>query len=75
MVALDTPNNLKVAHGHNSVRVTLENGENLTIDLNDHDAGKQLEQLVNAGQVRTLHTAEATLEEVFIQMAGRELSQ
>jgi len=75
MVALDTPKNLKVAHGHNSVRVTLENGESLTIDLNDHDAGKQLEQLVNAGQVRTLHTAEATLEEVFIRMAGRELSQ
>ena len=75
MVALDTPNNLKVAHGQNSVKVTLENGENLTIDLNDHDAGKQLEQLVNAGQVRTLHTAEATLEEVFIQIAGRELSQ
>lgn len=75
MVALDTPNNLKVAHGHNSVKVTLENGENLSIDLNDLDAGKQLEQLVNAGHVRTLHTAEATLEEVFIQMAGRELSQ
>jgi len=75
MVALDTPKNLKVAHGHNSVNVTLENGESLTIDLNDHDAGKQLEQLVSAGQVRTLHTAEATLEEVFIRMAGRELSQ
>jgi len=75
MVALDTPNNLKVAHGHNSVRVTLESGENLSINLDDQDAGKQLEQLVNAGQVRTLHTAEATLEEVFIQMAGRELSQ
>jgi len=75
MVALDSPKNLKVAHGHNSVNVTLENGESLTIDLNDHDAGKQLEQLVSAGQVRTLHTAEATLEEVFIRMAGRELSQ
>lgn len=75
MVALDTPKNLKVAHGHNSVNVTLENGESLTIDLNERDAGKQLEQLVSAGQVRTLHTAEATLEEVFIRMAGRELSQ
>ena len=75
MVALDTPKNLKVAHGQNSVKVTFENGESLSIDLNDPDAGKQLEQLVNAGQVRTLHTAEATLEEVFIQMAGRELSQ
>ena len=75
IVALDTPNNLKVAHGHNSVRVTLDNGENLTIDLDHPDAGKQLEQLLSGGQVRTLHTAEATLEEVFIQMAGRELSQ
>ena len=75
MVALDTPNNLKVAHGQNSVRVTLENGESLSIDLDDQDAGKQLEQLMNSGQVRTLHTAEATLEEVFIQIAGRELAQ
>src|SRR6185369_13975322 len=75
IVALDTPKNLKVAHGQNSVKVTFENGESLSIDLNDPDAGKQLEQLVNASQVRTLHTTEATLEEVFIQMAGRELSQ
>lgn len=75
MVALDTPNNLKVAHGQNSVNVTLENGETISIDLNDPNAGRQLEQLVNTGQVRTLHTAEATLEQVFIQMAGRELSQ
>ena len=75
IVALDTPNNLKVAHGHNSVRVTLQNGESLSIDLDDQDAGKRLEQLINSGDVRTLHTAEATLEEVFIQMAGRELSQ
>lgn len=75
IVALDTPDNLKVAHGQNSVNVTLENGESLSIDLADQDAGKQLEQLLNSGRVRTLHTAEATLEEVFIQMAGRELSQ
>ena len=75
IVAIDTPNNLKVAHGQHSVNVTLENGESLSIDLNDPDAGKQLEQLMNSGRVRTLHTAEATLEEVFIQMAGRELAQ
>ena len=75
MVALDTPNNLKVAHGQNFVKVTLENGESFGIDLDDRDAGKQLEQLISTGQVRTLHTAEATLEEVFIQIAGRELSQ
>ena len=75
IVALDTPNNLKVAHGHKSVRVTLDNGESLNISLDDQDAGKQLETLVSEGHVRTLHSAEATLEEVFIRIAGRGLSE
>jgi ABC-2 type transport system ATP-binding protein len=75
IVAMGTPNSLKVAHGQKSVKVTLNNGENLTIALDDQEAGEQLKQLVNDGQVRTLHSAEATLEEVFIQMAGRELAE
>lgn len=75
IVALDTPDNLKVAHGQKSLKVTLDNGQSLTIALDDEDAGKQLEKLVNAGQIRTLHSAEATLEEVFIQIAGRGLSE
>ncbi len=65
IVALDTPNNLKVAHGEKAVKVTLNDGQSLSIALDDQDAGQQLEKLVNAGQVRTLHSAEATLEEVF----------
>jgi|SRR5215213_127493 len=75
IVAMDTPNALKVAHGQNCVRVTLHNGESLSIALDRRDAGEQLKQLVNDGQVRTLHSAEATLEEVFIRMAGRGLSE
>ena len=75
IVALDTPNNLKVAHGENSVKVTLQNGESLSIALGDQNAGTQLEQLINNGQVRTLHSAEATLEDVFLRLAGRELAQ
>ena len=75
MVALDTPNNLKVAHGEKSVKVTLNDGEKRRIALDDPEAGKQLEQLINEGQVRTLHSAEATLEQVFLKIAGRELSE
>ena len=75
IVALDTPDNLKVAHGENSVRVTLHDGEKHTIALDDQDAGRQLEQLINGGQIRTLHSAEATLEQVFLRIAGRELSE
>src|SRR5688572_20338481 len=75
IVALDTPANLKTAHGKNQVNVTLNNGESLSIALDDPNAGSELQQLVNNGQVRTLHSAEATLEEVFIQLAGRRLSE
>ena len=75
IVALDTPNALKVAAGQNAVNVTLQNGQSLSIALDQPDAGRQLEKLVSDGQVRTLHSAEATLEEVFIQMAGRGLSE
>ena len=75
IVALDTPNNLKVAHGEKSLNVTLHNGESLTIALDEGDAGKRLERLVSEGQVRTLHSAEATLEQVFLRIAGRELSE
>ena len=75
IVAMDTPNALKVAHGKNSVNVTLQNGQSVSIALDDPNAGAELEKLVNKGQVRTLHSAEATLEQVFVQMAGRGLSE
>ena len=75
IVALDTPDNLKMAHGQKSLKATLNTGQALTIALDDEAAGKQLEELVSAGHLRTLHSTEATLEEVFIQIAGRGLSE
>jgi ABC-2 type transport system ATP-binding protein len=75
IVALDTPDNLKLAHGQKSLEATLDTGEDLTIALDDEAAGKQLEGLISAGRLRTLHSTEATLEEVFIQIAGRRLSE
>ncbi len=75
IVALDTPDNLKVAHGTKALEVRLDDGETLTIALDDQDAGERLEKLVTSGQIRTLHSAEATLEEVFIQITGRRLSE
>src|ERR1044072_4147142 len=56
IVALDTPGNLKTAHGQQHVNVTLENGESLSIALDDDDAGRELQQLVSNGRVRTLHS-------------------
>jgi len=75
IVAMGTPDSLKMAHGQNSVKVTLQNGDSVSLALDDPQAGRTLETLVTDGQVRTIHSAEATLEQVFIQMAGRELSE
>ena len=71
IVALDTPDHLKTAHGQPHVNVTLANGECRSMAMNSAD----LQQLLSSEQIRTLHSAEATLEEVFIQLAGRRLSE
>ena len=75
IVALDTPDNLKLAHGQKSLHARLNDGQSLTIPLDDQNSGEKIKQLVTSGQIRTLHSAEATLEEVFIQMTGRKLSE
>jgi ABC-2 type transport system ATP-binding protein len=75
IVALDTPDNLKTAHGQPQVNVLLASGERVSVALDGEAAGRELAQLLSNGQVRTLHSAEATLEEVFIQLAGRRLSE
>ncbi len=71
IVALDTPASLKVTHGQRLLLVTLNNGQNLTIALDSPEAGRELEKLVTTGQIRTLHSAEATLDEVFIKITKR----
>jgi len=75
IVALDTPDNLKLAHGQKSLKATLDDDQTLNIPLDDEVAGRHLEELVSGGRLRTLHSTEATLEEVFIQIAGRGLSE
>ncbi len=75
IVALDTPDSLKTVHGQHQVNVTLDNGECVSIALDGENAGRELQQLLSNGKIRTLHSAEATLEEVFIELAGRRLSE
>jgi ABC-2 type transport system ATP-binding protein len=73
IVALDTPPHLKVAHGQRCLAATLDGGERLTLSLDEPADGRRLGELAAAGQILTLHSAEATLEEVFIELTGRRL--
>lgn len=75
ILVTDTPENLKLAHGQRNVRVRTRNGdvvEEVVIAMDDAGAGDQLRSLLT-DKVMTIHTEEATLEDIFIQIAGRGL--
>lgn len=77
LYAIDTPENLKLQYGKRSVRVRLrENGEvtERTVELDDAGAGQELARAVGSSGLMTIHTEEATLENIFIEMTGRGLA-
>jgi ABC-2 type transport system ATP-binding protein len=74
--ALDTPENLKLKHGRRRVKVRRREGDGVReeeVDLDAADSGEKLKAAVDAEGLMTIHTEEATLETIFIQMTGRRL--
>jgi ABC-type multidrug transport system ATPase subunit len=74
--ALDTPENLKLQHGKRSVRVRVrEDGvvREIEVPLSERDAGERLKEAIATEGLLTIHTEEATLEQVFLHITGREL--
>ncbi len=75
---MDTPDQLKLDHGKRSVKVRLRQGEEVieqTVELDAPEAGEQLKEAVGSDGLMTIHTEEATLENIFIQMTGRGLQE
>lgn len=77
IVALDTPYKLKQQYGQRLLKVEVENGdggiESREITLDQGSTGDQIQRLFNSEKVVTVHSAEATLEDIFIQITGRGL--
>ena len=76
LYALDTPENLKLRYGKRSVKVRLRDGHEVverTVSLEDAGAGEALKAAVGSPDLMTIHTEEATLEHIFIEMTGRGL--
>jgi ABC-2 type transport system ATP-binding protein len=80
IVANDTPRRLKLAHGQRTLVVTLgsaalgtaSTGElsDVTLRMDDTSDQARLEQLMAQGMVRAVHSQEASLEDVFFELAG-----
>lgn len=77
ILAIDTPENLKLAHGRRSVRIRTRGvGGDVTeevIPLDESGTEDRMRMAVSAEGLLTIHTEEATLEDVFIEYAGRGL--
>ncbi len=77
ILAIDTPEDLNLAHGQRAVKIRSRNDGSVTetvIPLDDPDATEQLERAMAAGDILTIHTEEATLEDIFVEFAGRSLT-
>jgi ABC-2 type transport system ATP-binding protein len=79
IAALDTPRRLKQKYGKRSLvaEVGTAGGglEKREIHMDSTDTGHALEELFNREKVFTLHSEEATLEDIFIQVTGRRLAE
>jgi ABC-type multidrug transport system ATPase subunit len=76
IVALDTAENLKLKYGTRSVRVRLRDGEGVReehVPLDENDSSARIAALAASPDLMTIHTEEATLEAIFIELTGRGL--
>ncbi len=73
IVALDSPRELKLRYGDRTARVLLRDRTEATIRLDDPEDADKLASWVTADEILTLHSQEGTLEDVFINLAGRPL--
>lgn len=76
IAALDAPRTLKLRYGAPTVRVEYQNGAGLNsrdFALDGLGDSAEFLALLRGCDVQTIHTQEATLEQIFIQVTGREL--
>ena len=77
IVALDTPHNLKQQYGKRALKakVASEDGklEDREVIMDTQETDKAVQELFAKEKVVTVHSEEATLEDIFIKITGRGL--
>jgi fluoroquinolone transport system ATP-binding protein len=76
IVLVDTPRRLKLAHARKVARVEYRDGGEIRhrdFDLDVAREKRSFLELVDGGDVLTIHTQEPSLEDVFLEVTGRAL--
>lgn len=74
---IDSPKNLKLQYGEKMVDVEYVKEDKIikeTLSIINPKEKNRLKQIVDEYEILTMHTKEATLEEIFIKVTGRGLS-
>lgn len=73
---IDSPRNLKLKYGEKMVLVEHKEGGMVKkeyLSMVEEKDRKRLNRLIDEGNIETMHSQEATLEEIFIKVTGRGL--
>jgi ABC-2 type transport system ATP-binding protein len=77
IVALDTPHNLKQQYGRRALRAKIMNSsgalEDREVVMDAPETPQAVQDLFSREKVVTIHSEEATLEDIFIKITGRGL--
>jgi len=77
IVALDTPHNLKQQYGKRALKAKISNSdgelEDREVILDTPETPNAIHELFSREKVVTIHSEEATLEDIFISITGRGL--
>ncbi len=76
LLLIDSPKNLKLQYGEKFVEVEYLDGKEIrkeSLSFVTKDDIERLKEILDQYEIQTMHTKEATLEEIFIKVTGREL--
>ncbi|AOT73049.1 ABC transporter ATP-binding protein [Geosporobacter ferrireducens] len=74
--AIDSPRSLKLKYGESFVNIEYREGNILKkeiLSLTDEKHKQRIHELISKTKIETMHTQEATLEQIFIKIIGKEL--
>ncbi len=76
LVVIDSPRNLKLQNSSKTVTVEFRSNGRTTkreFPLSDIGSNREFLDLLKTAPIETIHTGEATLEDIFIKVTGRKL--
>lgn len=77
IVALDSPRSLKLQYGEKSVALEYRDNGSVVRELlfpEKTEDSQKLKERIDSGRVETIHSQEASLEQIFIRLTGRGLA-